>query len=87
MTYMSESKIRFFINLVASLFQFIISMGIGFILTPYIVQNVSVEAYGFVGLTNNMVGYASLLTIALNSVAGRFITISWLSFAVNSYWY
>ena len=77
MTYMSESKIRFFINLVASLFQFIISMGIGFILTPYIVQNVSVEAYGFVGLTNNMVGYASLLTIALNSVAGRFITISW----------
>jgi len=74
---MTSSKIRFLLNLFASLCQFAVGMGISFVLTPYIVRTVSVEAYGFVGLTNNMVGYASILTIALNSVAGRFITISW----------
>lgn len=74
---MTESKVRFCINLIASFCAFFLSMGIGFVLTPYIVRNVSVEAYGFVGLSNSMIEYASILTIALNSVAGRFITISW----------
>ncbi len=74
---MTESKVRFCINLIASFSAFFLSMGIGFILTPYIVRNVSVEAYGFVGLSNSMVEYASILTVALNSVAGRFITIFW----------
>ena len=74
---MTESRVRFCINLIASFCAFFLSMGIGFVLTPYIVRNVSVEAYGFVGLSNSMVEYASILTVALNSVAGRFITISW----------
>lgn len=72
-----EAKARFCINLLASFCAFFLSIGIGFVLTPYIITNVSVEAYGFVGLSNSMVEYASILTIALNSVAGRFITISW----------
>ncbi len=34
------------------------------------------EAYGFVGLANNFTGYATIITTALNSMAGRFITLS-----------
>lgn len=64
------------VNMVATILGFIISMGINFILSPYIVKAVGVEAYGFIGLANNFINYASILTIALNSMAGRFITIS-----------
>lgn len=64
------------INMISSIVAFIINMGINFILSPYIINNVGVEAYGFISLANNFINYASLLTIALNSMAGRFITIS-----------
>ena len=63
------------INLVSSILAFIINMGISFFLTPYITKNIGVEAYGFVSLGTQFINYASLVTIALNSMAGRFITI------------
>lgn len=63
------------INLIASVTAFIINMGISFFLTPYITKNIGIEAYGFVSLGANFINYASLVTIALNSMAGRFITI------------
>lgn len=49
--------------------------GISFLLTSFIVREISAEAYGFTNLCNNIVNYATLITIVLNSVAGRFITI------------
>ncbi|MFI3227803.1 MAG: MATE family efflux transporter [Clostridia bacterium] len=64
------------INIVASITSLMVSIGISFFLTPYIVQNVGSEAYGFVGLANNFVGYSQLVTLALNSMALRFITVS-----------
>ncbi|MDF7665589.1 MATE family efflux transporter [Bifidobacterium sp. ESL0745] len=65
------------INMVASLIQFAINLGIGFCLTPFIVNKLGAEAYGYVGLANNVINYASLLTVALDSVAGRFITVAY----------
>ena len=70
-----NNKKQFAINLLASVVGFIVNVGIGFFLTPYIVKSVGVEAYGFVALGNNFISYASLATIALNSMAARFITI------------
>ncbi len=70
-----EDKKRFAINMVATIVAFVVNLGINFILSPYIIENVGVDAYGFVSLANNFVTYASLITIALNSMAGRFITI------------
>lgn len=72
---MIEKK-RFAINMLAQMVAFIVNMSINFFLTPYIVNQIGKEAYGFIGLSNNFIGYAQLLTIALNSMAGRFITIS-----------
>lgn len=63
------------INLFASVITMVINYGISLMLTPYIVSTVGGIAYGFVSLANNMVNYASVITIALNSVSGRFITI------------
>lgn len=70
-----ENKKRLFINILATVIAFIVNMGISFFLTPYVVEHIGVEANGFVGLANNFVQYAQLFTVALNSMAGRFITV------------
>ena len=49
---------------------------ISFFLTPYIVATVGKEAYGFVGLANNFINYVTVITTALNSMVGRYVTIS-----------
>ena len=63
------------INLIAQVIAFGINLGISFFLTPFIVEKIGVEANGFVSLANNFVEYAQLITISINSMAGRFITI------------
>lgn len=63
------------INLVAQIIAFSINLGISFFLTPFIVEKIGVEANGFVSLANNFIEYAQLITVAINSMAGRFITI------------
>lgn len=68
-------KKQVYINLIAQTLAFAVNLGISFFLTPFIVNHIGVEANGFVGLANNFVEYAQLITVALNSMAGRFITI------------
>jgi len=70
-----SSKKQLLINLIASILAFIVNTGISFFLTPYITKAIGVEAYGFVSLGSNFINYVSLVTIALNSMVGRFITI------------
>ena len=70
-----SSNKRLALNLSASFISFLVTFGISFFLSPYIVEKVGVDAYGFVGLANNFVSFASLITIALNVLAGRFITV------------
>lgn len=65
------------INMISSFIAFMVSFGIQFFLTPYVVSKLGVEAYGFLGLSFDIIGYTSLVTIALNSMAGRFITIKY----------
>ena len=66
------------ITMIANAFAFIINSCIGLLLTPFIVRNVGAESYGFVSLANNFTGYIQILTVALNSMAGRFITIAYV---------
>lgn len=68
-------KKQLYINLIAQTLAFAVNLAISFFLTPFIVNHIGVEANGFVGLANNFVEYAQLITVALNSMAGRFITI------------
>ena len=64
------------INMLASIVAYGVSLFISFFLSPYIVSTIGVEANGFITLANNFVSYASIITIALNSLAGRYITIA-----------
>lgn len=69
------SRKRIAINLLANFISFFITLSISFFLTPFIVKTIGAEAYGFITLGNNLVEYISLITIALNSMAGRFVSI------------
>ena len=64
------------INVVSSLVAFAVNLIINFVLSPYIVKTIGVEANGFISLANTFITYATLVTIALNSMSGRFITIA-----------
>lgn len=64
-------------NMIAQLGVFCVIFIINFFLTPYIVKHLGVEAYGFIGLSNSILGYLQIATVALNSMAGRFITIAY----------
>lgn len=71
-----EEKKSISINLIASIVVLIVNLGINFFLTPYVTGRLGTEAYGFASLASNFVNYATLLTIALNSMSGRFISIA-----------
>ena len=71
---MSENK-KISITIVMSVTSFLITIFISLFITPYIVEQLGGEAYGFVGLANNFVSYASLITVALNSMSSRFVSI------------
>lgn len=62
----------FIVNVAA----FLVNSLIGLFTTPFLVNNVGAEAYGFITLANNFTSYAQIIMVALNSMAGRYITIA-----------
>lgn len=72
---LSEKK-QTLINLVAKIISYGSTLLISFFLTPYLVGRLGKEAYSFYPLANNFVNYMSVITVALNSMASRFITIA-----------
>lgn len=65
------------INICAALITFIVQMIISLWLTPFVVSRLGEDAYGFINFANNFVAYASLLSVALNSMASRYISITY----------
>lgn len=65
------------INLMCAITALGINLITNFFLSPYIVQKIGVEANGFVQLANNFITIASLITITLNSMAGRFVSLNY----------
>ena len=66
---------RIAINMFFGIVVFAFNLFISFFITPYITSTLGSEAYGFVKLANDFTSYASLATIALNSMAIRFIML------------
>lgn len=63
------------INMFFSVVAFVLNLGVGFFITPYITSQFGSDAYGFVKLANDVSNYASLFSIALNSMASRFLML------------
>lgn len=71
------NKKHFVYTLLAQVMVFAANIIINFFLTPYILDKLGTEAYGFIGLINNFINYISILTVALNSLAGKYITLAY----------
>lgn len=72
-----NQKKSFVINLISQFAVFASNMVVNFLLTPHVLQKLGAEAYGFIGLVNNFINYATIITIALNALAGRYITLAY----------
>ena len=64
------------LNLSAGIIVFFVNSAINFFLSPFIVRNLGVEANGFIQLANSFISYIVIITMALNSMASRFITVA-----------
>ena len=62
--------------MIATVLSFGVSLGISFFLSPYMVKTLGAEVYGFIPLINNFINIMQIVTVAINSMASRFITIS-----------
>ncbi|MEX1308077.1 MAG: hypothetical protein AB1Z19_06095 [Eubacteriales bacterium] len=71
------NKKQIVINIVVNVLSFAIGLSISFFLSPYIIENLGVDAYGFFQTANIFFSYATILTIAINSMAGRFISVAY----------
>lgn len=63
------------VNMVFSIVAFVLNLGIGFFITPYITNKFGSDTYGFITLANDFSNYASLFSIALNSMASRYLML------------
>ena len=70
-----SSKKQLAVNFLAQILFSFINLTISFFLVPHIVESLSTSAYAFINLSNDIVNYATLITVALNSIAGRYITL------------
>ena len=64
------------VNMVFNIFAFGLNFVMNFFITSYITTRIGSEAYGFVKLASDFAGYASFLSIALNSMAMRYIMLA-----------
>ena len=66
---------RVALNIAFGCVAYVTNAFISLFITPYITANLGAEAYGFVKLANDFASYGSLVALALNSMASRFIML------------
>ena len=72
-----NQKRQLSINIIWSISALLINTLTSFILTSYISKNLGIDAYGFITLADNFISYVDIVVISLNSLAARFITITY----------
>lgn len=73
---MGRSK-QMLVNLAASIVVFLVQFFISFWLSPFVVEQLGEEAYGFITLANNFTQYATLIAVSINSMSSRFISLAY----------
>lgn len=64
-------------NMLWSFVSLFINYFTNFLITPYVTNNIGVEAYGYVALANTFISYVDIIAVGLNLFAGRFIAIAY----------
>ena len=64
-------------NIFAKLFSMGVAFGATLLITRVVVSKSGYELYGFYSMSVDFVNYAAVLSVALNLMAGRFITVKY----------
>lgn len=72
-----KTKYQILLNVIWSLITFILGYGISFFITPYISENLGIEAYGFISLANTIISYIDIIAVAINAFAARYIAMAY----------
>lgn len=80
---MQNSK-QLSINFITQILSFSINLAISFFLTPYVIKFIGKDVYGFVSLANNFTSYVTVLTVALNGMLSRYVTLAFAKKDYNS---
>ncbi|MDR3543883.1 MAG: oligosaccharide flippase family protein [Desulfosporosinus sp.] len=70
-----NEKIRVIYNIIWAIIAVLSNFLVSFFLTPYVMKNMGIEAYGFVSLSTILITYIDIIAIALNAYASRYISI------------
>lgn len=74
---MRSSRLATAFNVASAIATLGVQMAVSFFLSSYLVSTLGEVANGFTQLANNFVSYASLVTIAFNSMGSRFISAAY----------
>lgn len=72
------NKKRLSINLVSNIISYMVSTILSFLITPFLVNHLGRELYGFYGIANSFVSYITIVATALNSMAAKYITVEYV---------
>ncbi len=70
-------KNKLAVSLAANIIYVLISLGLNFMIVPYIVARLGSVAYGYNSISDNFVTYATVITMALNYMGCRFIAYAY----------
>jgi Na+-driven multidrug efflux pump len=73
---MEQNKKQTYFSLFLSFISFFVNYSVNFFITPYVSAYLP-GTYGYVKIANDVISYASLITIALDSMASRFISLEY----------
>lgn len=70
-----SDKKQIMINLLWSIVSGTLGYIINFLITPIIINNVGIEANGFISLGNTLIAYVNIISVGINSFSARYIAI------------
>lgn len=73
----SNDKFFVFLNMFCAIAAALVNYIVSFFITPYITENIGVDAYGFVSLAMMFTSYIDIVAVALNALAGRYISVAY----------
>ena len=71
-----DTRSSYFRNLLSKLAALLVQFAVSYLMTKCIVRQYGNGGNGYYQLSNDFVSYASIISVALNSMAARFITVN-----------
>ena len=71
------NKKQISLNIIGLTLSFVCTTFVSFFVSPYVVKNLGAEAYGYVGLANNFIGYFNIVIIAITGMLSRHVTVQY----------